>query len=73
MFWLDLPYSQEPGPGARKEAVRGMVHRIKEDLRVVREAFKKEQDKADVYADRRRADYQFLEGQDVLINRRIHY
>ena len=25
------------------------------------------------YADRRRADYQFREGQDVLINRRRHY
>ena len=50
-----------------------MVHRMKEDWRAVREAFKKEQDSADAYADRRRVDYQFLEGQDVLINRRRHY
>ena len=50
-----------------------MVHRMKEDWRAVREAFKNEQDSADAYADRRRVDYQFLEGQDVLINRRRHY
>ena len=38
----------------------------------MREAFNKEQDRAAYYADRRRADYQFKEGQDVLINRRRH-
>ena len=40
---------------------------------MVREAFKKEQDRTAAYADRRRADYQFKEWQDVLINRRRHY
>ena len=50
-----------------------MVHLMKDDWRMVREAFKKEQDRAAAYADRRRADYQFKEGQDVLINRRRHY
>ena len=50
-----------------------MVHRMKDDWRMVREAFKKEQDRAAAYADRRLADYQFKEGQDVLINRRRHY
>ena len=50
-----------------------MVHLIRENWRAVPEAFKKEQYRADAYADRRRADYQFLEGQDVLINRRRHY
>ena len=69
VFWWDLPDRQEPGPGARKEAVRGMIHRMKDDWRMVREAFKKEQDMAAAYADPRRADYQFKEGQDVLINR----
>ena len=44
-----------------------MVHRMKDDWRMVREAFKKEQDLAENYVDRRRADYQFMEGQDVLI------
>ena len=49
-----------------------MVHRMKDDWRMVRKAFKKEQDRAAACADRRRADYQFKEGQDVLINRRRH-
>ena len=53
--------------------MRGMVHRMKDDWKMVREAFKKEQDMAEAYAARRRADYQFKEGQDVLINRRRHY
>ena len=51
------------------EAVRGMVHRMKDEWRMVREALKNEQDRAAACADRRRADYQFKEGQDVLINR----
>ena len=50
-----------------------MVHRMKDDWRMVREAFKKEQDLAVAYADWTRADYQSNEGQDVLINRRRHY
>ena len=41
--------------------------------RMVRKAFKKEQDMTAAYADRRLADYQFKEGQGVLINRRRHY
>ena len=73
VFWWDLPVRQEPGPGARKEAVRGMVHRIKDEWRMVREAFKKEHARAAAYADRRRADYQFKKGQDVLINKMRHY
>ena len=56
-----------------EEAVRCIVHRMKDDWRMVLEAFKKEQDIAAAYADRRLADYQFKEGQDVLINRRRHY
>ena len=44
-----------------------MVHRMNDDWRMEREAFKKEQDRAAAYADRRRADYQFKEGQDVVI------
>ena len=50
-----------------------MLHRMKDNWRVGREAFKEEHDRAAAYADRRRADYQFKEGQDVLINRRRHY
>ena len=50
-----------------------MVHRMKDDWMMVRAAFKKEQDIAAAYVDRRRTDYQFKEGQDVLINRRRHY
>ena len=46
-----------------------MVHRMKYDWRMVRKAFKKEQDRAAAYADRRRSDYQCKEGQYVLINR----
>ena len=69
VFWWDLPDRQEPGPGAKKEAVRRMVHRMKDDWKMVRAAFRKEQDRAAAYADQRRADYQFNEGQDVLINR----
>ena len=42
---------------------------MKDDWRMVREAFKKEQDLTAACADGRRADYQFKEGQDVLINR----
>ena len=57
VFWWDLPDRQEPGPGAKKEAVRGMLHRMKDDWKMVRAAFKKEQDRAAAYADRRRADY----------------
>ena len=49
-----------------------MAHRMKDDWKMVRAAFKKEQDRAAAYADRR-ADYQFKEGQDVLINRRRNY
>ena len=41
VFWWDLTDRQEPGPVARKEAVRGMVHRMNDDWRMVREAFKK--------------------------------
>ena len=52
---------QEPGRGAKMKAVRGMAHRMKDDWRMVSEAFKKEQDLAAAYADRRRADYQFKE------------
>ena len=59
VFWLDFPDMQEPAPRANKEAVSGMAHRMKEDWRMVSEAFKKEQDLALAYADRRRADYQF--------------
>ena len=44
-----------------------MVHRMKDDWKMVRAAFKKEQDLVAAYADRRRADYQFKKGQDVLI------
>ena len=72
-FWWDLPYRQEPGSDARKETVRGILHRIKDDWRMVREAFKNEQDRAATYADQRLADYQFKECQDVLIKRRRHY
>ena len=50
-----------------------MVHRMNEDWKMVRAAFKNEHDMAAAYADRRRADYQFKEGQDVLINCRRHY
>ena len=50
-----------------------MVHQVKDDWRMVREAFNKEQDLTVAYADRRRADYQFKKGQDVLINPRRHY
>ena len=50
-----------------------MVHRMKEDWKIVRKAFKKVQDRTAAYTDRRRADYQFKEDQNVLINRRIHY
>ena len=57
----------------RNEAERGMVHRMKDDWKMVRAAFKKEQDMTAAYADRRRADYQFKEWQDVLINMRRHY
>ena len=46
VFWWDLPDRQEPGSGARKEALRWMVHRMKDDWRMVLEAFKKEQDMA---------------------------
>ena len=46
---------------------------MKDYLKMVRKAVKKEQDRAAAYADRRRADYQFKEGQDVFINRRRHY
>ena len=73
LFWWDLPDRQEQGSGVNKEAVRGMVHRMKDDWIMVRKAFKKEQDRAAAYADRRRPDYQFKEGKDVLINRRRHY
>ena len=73
MFWWDLPDRQDPEAGVDKDAVRGMVHRMKVEWRMVRKAFKKEQDRAATYADRRRADYQFNEGQDVLINCRRHY
>ena len=41
VFWLDLPDRQEPGPGQRKEAVRSIVHRMNDNWRIVREAFKK--------------------------------
>ena len=64
VFWWDLPDRQEPGLGARKEAVRGIVHRKKDDWKMVRAAFKKKQDRAAAYADGRRADYQFKERQD---------
>ena len=50
-----------------------MLHRMKDDWKMVRAAFKKEQDMAAAYVDRRRADYQFKECQDVLINCRRHY
>ena len=50
-----------------------MVHRMKDDWRMVRKAFKNEHDRIAAYADPRRADYQFKEGQSVLINRRRHY
>ena len=73
VFWWDLPDRHEPGSGAKNEAVRGMVHRMKDDWRMVLAAFKKEHDRAAAYADRRRAEYQFNDGQDVLINRRRHY
>ena len=49
VFWWDLPDRQEPGPGAKKEAVRGMVHRMKDDWKMVRAAFQKEQDRAAAY------------------------
>ena len=51
VFWWDLPDRQEPGSGVRKEAVRVMVHRMNDDGRMVREAFKKYQDRAAAYAD----------------------
>ena len=57
VFWWDLPDRKEPGSGVEKEAVRGMVHRMKDNWRMVRKAFKNEQDKVAAYADRRRADY----------------
>ena len=41
VFWWDLPGRQEPGPGARKEAVRCVVHRMKDDWMMVRDAFNK--------------------------------
>ena len=69
VFWWDLPDRREPGPGVEEEAVRGIVHRMKDYLKMVRKAFKKEQDRAAAYADRRRSDYQCKEGQYVLINR----
>ena len=47
VFWWDLPDRQEPGPGAKKEAVTGIVHRMKDVWRMVRGAFKKEHDRAD--------------------------
>ena len=50
-----------------------MVHRMKEDWKIVRKAFKKVHDTAAAYSDRIRADSQFKEGQNVLINRRRHY
>ena len=37
-FWWYLPDRQEPGSGARKDAVRGMVHRMKDDWQMVRAA-----------------------------------
>ena len=46
---------------------------MKVDWKMVREAFEKEQYRAAAYADQRLADYQFKEGQDVLINRMRHY
>ena len=55
VFWWDLPDRHEPGPGAKKEAVWGMVHRMKGDWKMVRATFKKEQDRAAAYADRRLA------------------
>ena len=60
VFLWDLPDRQEPGPVAKKEAVRGMVHRMK-DWWMVMEVFKKEQDLASANADWRRVDYQFKE------------
>ena len=41
VFWWDLPDRQEPGPGAKKEAVRGMVHRMKDDWKMVRAALRR--------------------------------
>ena len=43
-----------------------MLHRMKDDWKMVRKEFKKEQDRAAAYADRRRADYQFKEGKTCL-------
>jgi hypothetical protein len=72
-FWWDLPENAEPGPGAKKEVVRETVRRMRKEWVAVREAFKKEQQKALVYANRKRANYEFRVGQDVLISRRRHY
>ena len=53
------------------------MHRMKDGWNAVREQGEsrtwREQDMVAAYADQRRADYQFREWQDVLINRRRHY
>ena len=59
--------------GPRNEAVRATMHRMSADWEAVRNAFKKEQKRAAEYSTRKRADYQFAVGHDVLINRRRHY
>ena len=53
-FWWDLPENDEPGPEARKEVVRETVRRMRKELTAVREAFKKEQQRALAYANRKR-------------------
>jgi hypothetical protein len=72
-FWWDLPETEEPGPEDRKEVVRETVRRMKTEWKVVRAAFHREQQKALAYANRKRANYDFRVGQDVLITRRRHY
>jgi hypothetical protein len=46
---------------------------MRKECTAVREAFKKEQQRALAYANRKRANYEFKVGQDVLISRRRHY
>ena len=49
------------------------IYRIKYEWRLVRKPFEKEKQKAAEYSNRKRADYKFVVGHDVLISKRKHY
>ena len=73
-FFFDVPnFDEERLPGQENLTIKDWIKQLRSDWSFVFRALYHERARAEEFGNRKRANYQFFVGQDILINQRNHH